>query len=192
MGENKYQNGKIYKIVDIGYNKCYIGSTCESLNMRMARHRYKYKYYLQGKVEHTRSFYLFDEYCADNCKIELIEYFPCNTKEELLAREGHYIKTCECINKQIAGRTKAEYNQENIEDNRERCKQWRKNNPDKHKASNRRYIAEHKEELSTKYRAKIECECGCYISYRNMSAHKRSKKHQNNLKQKSETKEEEK
>ena len=39
MSENKLKNGKIYKIVDVGYNKCYIGSTCESLSQRMARHR---------------------------------------------------------------------------------------------------------------------------------------------------------
>ena len=30
--ENKYQNSKIYKIVDVGYNKCYIGSTVEELS----------------------------------------------------------------------------------------------------------------------------------------------------------------
>ena len=36
---NKYKNGKIYKIVDIGYNKCYIGSTVEKLSSRIAKHR---------------------------------------------------------------------------------------------------------------------------------------------------------
>ena len=35
---NRYEHGKIYKIVDNGYNKCYVGSTCESLSQRMARH----------------------------------------------------------------------------------------------------------------------------------------------------------
>ena len=40
---NKYHNGKIYKVVDVGYNKCYIGSTTESLSQRMARHRSAYK-----------------------------------------------------------------------------------------------------------------------------------------------------
>ena len=55
---NKYQNGKIYKIVDVGYNKCYIGSTCEALSQRMARHRSNYKRYLQGKhLAHTSSFF---------------------------------------------------------------------------------------------------------------------------------------
>ena len=39
MENNRYQNGKIYKFVDNGYNKCYIGSTIEALSVRMAKHR---------------------------------------------------------------------------------------------------------------------------------------------------------
>ena len=35
---SKYQNGKIFKIVDVGYSRCYIGSPCEELSQRMARH----------------------------------------------------------------------------------------------------------------------------------------------------------
>ena len=40
--ENKYQNSKIYKIVDVGYNKSYIGSTVQKLSNRMAKHRSEY------------------------------------------------------------------------------------------------------------------------------------------------------
>ena len=36
---NTYQNGKVYLITDLNYNKTYYGSTCESLSQRMARHR---------------------------------------------------------------------------------------------------------------------------------------------------------
>ena len=71
---NKYRNGKIYKITDIGYNKCYIGSTCEELSKRLAHHRGDFKKFLRGvKVSHTRSYDLFNEYGVENCKIELIE-----------------------------------------------------------------------------------------------------------------------
>ena len=45
IGMNRYENGKIYKITDVGYNKCYIGSTCENLSKRMERHRKQYKEY---------------------------------------------------------------------------------------------------------------------------------------------------
>ena len=38
-GMNRYENGKIYKITDFGFNKMYIGSTTESLKKRLERHR---------------------------------------------------------------------------------------------------------------------------------------------------------
>ena len=74
-GMNRYEKGKIYKVVDIGYNKMYIGSTTESLSKRMERHRDKYKDYLKGKTDNTRVYWLFDEFGVQNCKIELIENY---------------------------------------------------------------------------------------------------------------------
>ena len=49
IGMNRYEKGKIYKITDIGYNKFYVGSTCENLSKRIERHRTKYKNYKAGK-----------------------------------------------------------------------------------------------------------------------------------------------
>ncbi len=85
---NRYENGKIYKITDVGYNKCYIGSTCESLSKRMTRHREEFRAYQRGNAGYLTSFALFDVFGVENCKIELVETFACNTKEELLSREG--------------------------------------------------------------------------------------------------------
>jgi len=74
IGMNRYENGKIYKIVDVGYNKCYIGSTCESLSKRMERHRKQYKEYSKGKTrKKTTAVDIFNEFGIENCKIELIE-----------------------------------------------------------------------------------------------------------------------
>ena len=60
IGMNRYENGKIYKLVDVGYNKCYIGSTCESLSKRMERHRKQYKEYSKGKIrkKNNRGWYI--------------------------------------------------------------------------------------------------------------------------------------
>ena len=111
---NKYHNGKIYKIVDVGYSKQYIGSTTESLSMRMARRRSDYKRKNEGKkVPIVSSLLLFDEFGVENCKIELIEYCKVDTKDELVRCEGDYIKNSDCVNKQVAGRTKEEYRIEN-------------------------------------------------------------------------------
>ena len=67
---NKFHHAKIYQIVDIGYNKCYIGSTTEELSMRMARHRSDFKKFLNGSAKgHVSSCDLFNEYGVENCRI---------------------------------------------------------------------------------------------------------------------------
>ena len=157
---DKYNNAKIYKIIDNNYTKCYIGSTCESLSQRMARHRRHYKYYLTTNPKKSMtSFYLFDEMCIDNCKIELIESFPCNNKEELLKREGFHIQKNECVNRCIAGRTPKEYkeyyNPMNTEKIKEGLHNWYEKNKEKVKQyneTNRDKIKEYQKEYSQTYR----------------------------------------
>ena len=152
MGDNKYEKGKIYQIVDVGYKKCYIGSTCESLSRRMTRHKAKYQQYLNGSSNNTRSFELFDEFGFDNCKIELIEYYPCSTKEELHRREGVFIKQTECVNKLIAGRTQREW----INDNKEHLsaynKQHREIMKEHYQEYQKEYRQENKENINTRQR----------------------------------------
>ena len=48
-GMSGYEKGQIYKVVDVGFNLCYIGSTTEKLVKRFARHRRHYRAYLSGK-----------------------------------------------------------------------------------------------------------------------------------------------
>jgi hypothetical protein len=102
----KYGNGKIYKIESSAGGKCYVGSTTQRLSERMAKHRHAYKDLKAGNKKRGRSMVcdLFDKHGVDNCIIMLIESFACDTKEELHAREGHYIKTMDCVNKCIPGR----------------------------------------------------------------------------------------
>ena len=86
---NRYENGKIYKITDNAYTKCYIGSTCESLSQRMARHRKEYRNYLKGGKYFFTSFNIFNEFGIDNCFIELLENCPCDT--EKVITNNHWI-----------------------------------------------------------------------------------------------------
>jgi hypothetical protein len=115
MGEindkpNKYLNGMIYKIV-CG-DKCYIGSTINTLALRKAIHKYHYKTKFGSG---TSAYFLFDSYGIDNCKWEIIEKFPCETRKELEIREGHYIKLFknDCVNLNISGRTSKQYHIDN-------------------------------------------------------------------------------
>ena len=174
---SKYQNGKIYKIVDVGYNKCYIGSTCESLSQRMARHRARYRCQVQTGKTDTQCLKLFDEFGATNCKIEPIEHFPCNCKEELLRREGEHIRNNDCVNKNVAGRSKKDYkneykeylqlkNKEHYEKNREHYLQM----------SNENYW-NNKEDILTNKRETITCPCGSVVRKHEIRRHERSHKH---------------
>lgn len=157
---NKYRNGKIYKIVDLGHNKCYIGSTIQMLCDRMNGHRVTHR--KGDKKYKTTVSNLFDEYGIDNCKILLIESYPCNSKEELLAREGYYIQSTECVNKCVPGRTTEELK---IRDYN-KLKKWREENPEKHKAQ------------IDKGCSIITCECGSEIQERIKNKHFKTRKHQ--------------
>ena len=107
--ECKYTRGKIYKVVDFGYSKCYYGSTTEKLYNRFSKQKNIYKQFVAGKrKDRTSVSILFEEFGMENCKIELVENYPCNGKEELNAREGFYIKNYDCVNKLVAGRTNHE------------------------------------------------------------------------------------
>lgn len=124
MGDNTYSKGKIYKIVDNAYNVCYYGSTVQTLSNRMAKHRIDYYNYKNGdKNKFTTAFNIFDEYGIENCKIELVEMFPCHNKDELRKKEGEYIRQNSCVNKSIPCRSKQEWYVECREEIRNRQKQ---------------------------------------------------------------------
>ena len=81
-----YQNGKIYKLVNSVDDKIYVGSTCGNLRLRKSRHKSK------SKLEPNRHIYKhLNEIGWDNIDIILIELYQCNSKDELHARERHWI-----------------------------------------------------------------------------------------------------
>ena len=84
-----YQLGKIYKIIDNTSDQLYIGSTCEpTLARRLAGHvRDHRRYSLDPK---SQSFITsFSIIANNNYDIVLIESYPCNSKDELQARERY-------------------------------------------------------------------------------------------------------
>jgi|ETNvirnome_6_100_1030635.scaffolds.fasta_scaffold52591_1 hypothetical protein len=180
-----YQNGKVYRIDGDGLT--YIGSTTKKyLSTRLAGHKSDYKRFLNGESHYLSSFEILK---TDNYRIELIEKFPCDSKDELTAREGHFIRTMECVNKQIAGRTIKEWGQDNPEYN----KQYRENNKEAISAQNKQYREKNRETLSAKQRQfyqdnkkelvqKHVCECGGKYTYKHKSRHLKTKKHLNYLK----------
>ena len=143
-----YQKGKIYRIWDNSYTKCYIGSTCEDLNRRFSAHKRDYRRRDIDRTKFSTSWELFNEYGLDNCKIELIENFPCNSKEELHAREGKYQREIDCVNKNIAGRSLRQYN----EGEKDKIKCYRK----QHYESNKEEILQQMRDYQQRNKYKIK------------------------------------
>ncbi len=108
---SNYRNGKIYKIIDHTNNNVYIGSTVQTLQRRLSGHIKDFQRYLKdSKYHYVSSFKILQN---NDYEIQLIELYPCDSKQELNKREGYHIKSLECVNKCVAGRTKKEYREEN-------------------------------------------------------------------------------
>jgi hypothetical protein len=134
-----------------------------------------------------------------DCRIELVENYPCKSEEELIAREGYWMRQVpkdNLANKQIAGRTLAEYRKDNKEKIAEYSAEYYETNKEKileyhaeYYETNKKKILEKKAEyredkreaINAKQTEKIECECGCMISRTNISKHRKTQKHQDLL-----------
>ena len=154
-----YKNGKIYCIRVNDSDKIYIGSTVNSLCRRMTGHRDTFKKWKDGNWSYCSSYELF---LIGTPYIELIEIYPCNSKEELHKREGEIIRnTVNCVNKSIPSRTYKEWYEANKSILSEKAKlyreahkeeislmnkEYRENNKDKIKEYQIDYTATHKEE----------------------------------------------
>ena len=119
-----YSKGKIYTIRCLTNDALiYVGSTIQSLCERLVSHKRDGR---NEKTKHTLLYSTINE-DWDNWKIELHQLYPCSCIEELRAKEGEIIRLISTLNKNIAGRTR---------------KEWANNNKDK--------VAKYKAEYSKK------------------------------------------
>ena len=100
----RYQKGKIYRIVCNTTDKCYIGSTCENtLARRLTKHIVNYKRWREQKdTNYISSYEIFEN---NNYDIILMENYPCNNKDELHVRERWFIENTNCVNKVVPIKT---------------------------------------------------------------------------------------
>ena len=180
----RYSNGKIYQITDVGYNKCYIGSTCLKLRRRFLQHIGGYYKYLKGEAEYTTSYSMFEEFGVENCKVELVENYPCNSKDELLKQEGFHIRSFDCVNKCISGRTQREYYQEHQQHLAKWSKEYRQQRKEHYKELYATHYQKNKEVILQRKNTKYDCDCGGHYTYSSKAKHFKTEKHQNYLKQK--------
>jgi len=143
--------GLIYKIESDIDGTFYIGSTTQTLTRRINNHKSKSKEECRKK---TPLYAYFNEYGWEHANISLLSEHSEVDKEELLRLErdriNMYIGDPLCLNKcrplQTADDKKAsdrEYGrvrrQQMKDEERERVKQWRLNNPDKRREQTKRY-----------------------------------------------------
>jgi hypothetical protein len=200
-----YSKGVIYTVRSRSREDLvYVGSTTQTLAKRLGGHRSDFRGWKKtGKGGHVSSFDILeigDEY------IELLIECPCENVQQLRRHEGELIRSMECVNKCVAGRTLAEW----CEDNREQMREYRTANREQiaeqqrgyrtanreqiaeqqrgYKEANREYIAEQQrmyreyqadnsEQIAAWKRERIVCECGTSIQQCSKARHQRTKKH---------------
>lgn len=188
---SKYQRGKIYSLRSRSRPDLeYIGSTVQRLSQRLYGHRCDYKRYQAGNYHYTSSYQILE---LGDAYIELVEYYPCETKAELDRREGEVQRATDCVNNRIAGRTRAEHYADNIDeikaykakyraDNKDKIKErdakYRAENKDKIKVKKAQYYTNNKDKVLARPAERITCECGAEIRRGEISRHSRTKKHQ--------------
>jgi len=152
-----YQLAKVFKIVSNDDVEVYIGSTTlPRLCTRLAKYKNDYKCWKEGKSSKISLYDIFDEYGIDNVSIVLLESCPCNSKDELMKRQRHYIETIDNINKIIPGRTHKEYH-------------------DTHKDEKYLQTIKRYENDKEKYKTQTICPCGGKYKFCSRISHLKSK-----------------
>jgi len=152
----------------------------------MAEHRAK------SKVNpDTKLYREFAEIGISHFRIKPIEWFKCESKHELLAREQYYIDLLE----PDLNCNDAITNYEKIREQQKRHDHtYYERNKERKKQKQKQYYENNTELIKTKYEAnreiilalkseRIYCEqCDCTVRRDHISTHKKSKKHQSNSK----------
>jgi hypothetical protein len=83
---NRYNHGKIYKLVNSVDDQIYVGSTCNSLAKRKSEHKS-----VARRRPNRHVYQHLNSVGWNNVRIILIESVEAETKDQLLMREQHYI-----------------------------------------------------------------------------------------------------
>ena len=170
-----FQNGKIYKISNDFNDSIYIGSTCDTLDKRMIRHK------LDKQKHPERLLYkLMNDIGFPRFRIELLENFPCSDKYELLQKEASYIRQCDkqnLLNMEIPNRTYKEWYNDNKEHKKNLSHEYYEKNKEVVLEKIKEYKEINKESIKIRRSEKYICECGSTILKDTLARHKRCQKH---------------
>ena len=172
MSQNKvdYSKSLIYKLESNNkeISQTYVGSTT---NFRQRKRNHKHDCNTETRKSYNCQVYQFIRSNGgwENWDMNLIEYFPCNTKLELHTRERYWVKeTSSTLNKQIPSRTQKERDSIRI-----RTSLQKKAHHEKHKE----WLLAHPN-YNDKYKEQVKCECGGTYTLNHKKRHFKTKKHQ--------------
>ena len=132
-----YQEGKIYAIRSHLTEKFYLGSTAATLARRLAGHKNENKTTCKIIIDYGDAY------------IELLELYPCNSKLELLNREGQLQRLYknDIVNRRLEGRSVKEYYKDNRDTIIEQIKEYQQANVEKIKLQKQNYYQTNIEKL---------------------------------------------
>jgi len=152
-GTPDYSKACIYKIWSHLTDRIYIGSTCD-MTKRWSQHKKDYKNWKKGgNLGLTSSYLLFDLVGVENCEIEWLHDFPCETKKQLNKEEGRVQRQYKdlLVNKKFNhGLEKAEYHKKYQEEHKtelaENSKKYREEHKTELAEKKKKYYEDHKTE----------------------------------------------
>ena len=172
---NVYKNAVVYKIVNNRDDKIYVGSTCMSLYDRMYKHLSdsKRREKMRNVYDHLNSI------GWDNVWGEILEHYPCNSREDLRIRERYWFDELHPeLNTRKPFTTKKE-KQENM--NKLKREFWYKHR-DVLLEKKRIYAQANREHINQKKKEVMLCSaCNCNICINHKTRHERTLKHIKNF-----------
>ncbi len=176
-----YSKSKIY-LIKYEDKIVYIGSTVQKLSQRICKHKNNAKY---NKWPDNKFYAFMNKNEFNNFKIELLEEYSCNTKEDLFEREAYYQrKYPDTYNSNNASPTIEEYKAKVSKYNKtSRANRMNDEVKEQERLASAKAYNENKEhrlEIQKRSRDKnkkiYNCECGSQIT-NNIERHLKTKKH---------------
>jgi hypothetical protein len=139
-----YTNGKIYMLTNSINDMVYIGSTCEE---RLCKRMVQHKIAMNDNKNMNRKIYVaMKDIGNEHFAIELIESYPCRSKDELYARESYWIRYYNTI-KQGYNNQIAKKDEISIEQQKQYIKQYTNENKERIMKRRKLYCDRNKEKI---------------------------------------------
>ena len=179
-------SGIIYKITCNDTNECYVGSTTQSLSLRISNHKTHAKEYKNGTIKKRPA--SIDIIERNNFKSEILEAVNYGEdKKQLLWKEREWIEKLNPVNTKRPINTQEDRNRMIREYRQTEVGKQKKQETDKkyREGDKREELLEKKREWSKQNREKtkevrsqvINCECGFTYTLQHKARHEKSKRH---------------